>query len=215
MGLPNDSITVTPGTGATVATHTVSSKEYQVVMTSDADGQIRGSLPAWGLIIPPQAAAASKIFFDVYNTSANLLRLRKLFIYSTGAVVTGTFAVRFDVFRTSAVGTSGTTAATTANTSTTTAGFFPFTTGNTLPAGVTARLVPTGGATSEQWMFPAYVQAEETHPSATLSQYYNFLPELSTEQSIELPTNKGLKVVEDATASPVGTFGMFLIFTVE
>ena len=39
MTLAGDSILVTPGSGATVATHTVDSKEHQVVMQAD-DGAI-------------------------------------------------------------------------------------------------------------------------------------------------------------------------------
>lgn len=216
MALPNDSIDVTPGTGATVATHTVSSKEYQVVMTSDADGQIRGSLPAWGLVIPPAAVGASKIYFDLFNNQASTtLRLRKLFgIVATDVAVTGTLGIRVDTMRTSAVGTGGTAAVGPASASKTAAAFWPFTPGNTLPAGVTARAVPTGGATDEAWLFPSYLFTEETNVSSQVTQFFNLLPELTTEQSIELPTGKGLKVVQGTVAS-VGTVAFLAVFTVE
>ena len=216
MALPNDSIDVTPGTGATVATHTVSSKEYQVVMTSDADGQIRGSLPAWGLVIPPAAVGASKIYFDLFNNQAStILRLRKLFgIVATDVAVTGTLGIRVDTMRTSAVGTGGTAAVGPASASKTAAAFWPFTPGNTLPAGVTARTVPTGGATDEAWLFPSYLFTEETNVSSQVTQFFNLLPELTTEQSIELPTGKGLKVVQGTVAS-VGTVAFLAVFTVE
>lgn len=216
MALPNDSIDVTPGTGATVATHTVSSKEYQVVMTSDADGQIRGSLPAWGLVIPPAAVGASKIYFDLFNNQAStILRLRKLFgIVATDVAVTGTLGIRVDTMRTSAVGTGGTAAVGPASASKTAAAFWPFTPGNTLPAGVTARAVPTGGATDEAWLFPSYLFTEETNVSSQVTQFFNLLPELTTEQSIELPTGKGLKVVQGTVAS-VGTVAFLAVFTVE
>ena len=216
MALPNDSIDVTPGTGATVATHTVSSKEYQVVMTSDADGQIRGSLPAWGLVIPPAAVGASKVYFDLFNNQAStILRLRKLFgIVATDVAVTGTLGIRVDTMRTSAVGTGGTAAVGPASASKTAAAFWPFTPGNTLPAGVTARAVPTGGATDEAWLFPSYLFTEETNVSSQVTQFFNLLPELTTEQSIELPTGKGLKVVQGTVAS-VGTVAFLAVFTVE
>ncbi len=216
MALPNDSIDVTPGTGATVATHTVSSKEYQVVMTSDADGQIRGSLPAWGLVIPPAAVGASKIYFDLFNNQASTtLRLRKLFgIVATDVAVTGTLGIRVDTMRTSTVGTGGTAAVGPASASKTAAAFWPFTPGNTLPAGVTARVVPTGGATDEAWLFPSYLFTEETNVSSQVTQFFNLLPELTTEQSIELPTGKGLKVVQGTVAS-VGTVAFLAVFTVE
>lgn len=47
MALPNDSVLVTPGSGATAATHTISSKEYEVWMSAGADGHIRGSRDAY------------------------------------------------------------------------------------------------------------------------------------------------------------------------
>lgn len=216
MALPNDSIDVTPGTGATVATHTVSAKEYQVVMTSDADGHIRGSLPAWSLVIPTSAVGASKIYFDLFNNQAStVLRLRKLFaVVATDVAVTGTLGIRLDVMRTSAVGTGSTAAVGPTSASKTAAAFWPFTPGNTLPAGVTARTVPTGGATDQAWLFPSYVFTEETNMSSHLPQFMNLLPELTTEQSIELPQGSGLKVVQGTVAS-VGNVGFLVVFTVE
>lgn len=216
MALPNDSIDVTPGSGATVATHLASSKEYQVVMTADPDGHIRGSLPAWGLVIPPTAVGANKIYFDLFNNQAStVLRLRKLFgVVATDVAVTGTLGVRVDVMRTSAVGTGGTAAVGPTSASKTAAAFWPFTPGNTLPAGVTARAVPTAGATDEAWLWPNYLFTEETNVSSQVAQFFNLLPELSTEQSIELPTGKGLKVVQGTVAS-VGNLSFLAVFTIE
>ena len=45
MSQANDSVLVTPGAGATVATHLVSAKEYQVVMVADESGHIQQTLP--------------------------------------------------------------------------------------------------------------------------------------------------------------------------
>lgn len=216
MALPNGSVDITPGAGETVAVHDVGGKGYQTVMTSDPDGHIRGSLPAWGLVIPPSAVGASKIYFDLFNAQAStVLRLRKLFgIVATDVAVTGTLGVRVDTMRTSAVGTGGTAAVGPTSASKTAAAFWPFTPGNTLPAGVTARTVPTGGATDQAWLFPTYLFTEETNVSSQVSQFFNLLPELSTEQSIELPTGNGLKVVQGTVAS-VGSLGFMAIFTVE
>lgn len=216
MALPNDSIDITPGTGATVATQLASGKEYQVVMTSDADGHIRGSLPAWGLVIPTVAVGAGKIYFDLFNNQAStVLRLRKLFaVVATDVAVTGTLGVRVDMMRTSAVGTGGTAAVGPTSASKTAAAFWPFSPGNTLPAGITARTVPTGGATDEAWLFPSYLFTEETNVSSQVTQFFNLLPELTTEQSIELPTGKGLKVVQGTVAS-VGNIGFLVVFTIE
>jgi len=212
----NDSVPVTPGAGEPIAVQTVDSKQHQVTMVADVDGHIRGSLPTWGLVIPPSAVGASKIYFDLFNSvAATTLRLRKLFaIVATDVAVTGVVGVRVDTMRTSAVGTAGTAAATTASASKTAAGFWPFTPGNTLPAGITARAIPTGGATDEQWLWPSYLFTEETNVSSQVSQFYNLLPEVFTEESIELPTGKGLKVVQGSVAS-VGSIGFLAVFSIE
>lgn len=215
MAFPDGSHT-SGAAGTVFPTELANGTEFPVGMSADADGHIRGSLPAWGLIIPPAAVGASKIYFDLHNaTASNTIRLRKLFCaVATDVAVTGTLGVRLDVMRTSAVGTGGTAAATTASASKTAAGFWPFAPANTLTSGITARVTPTGGATDEQWLWPNYIFTEETNVSTQVSQFYNLLPELSTEQSIELPVGKGLKVVQGTVAS-VGTLSFLAVFTIE
>lgn len=216
MAQANDSIGVTPGVGESVATHLINGKQHQVMVTADWDGHIRGTLQTWSLVIPPSAVGASKVYFDLFNAAASTtLRLRKLFgVVATDVAVTGVVGVRVDTMRTSAVGTGGAAAVGPASTSKTAAAFWPFVPGNTLPAGVTARTVPAGGATDEAWLFPSYLFTEETNVSAQVAQFYNLLPELSTEESIELPTGKGLKVVQGSVAS-VGSVGFLVVFTIE
>lgn len=216
MASANDSVPITPGVGAPIATHLIGGKQYQAVVTADADGHIRGSLPAWGLVIPPSAVGANKIYFDLFNNAAGtILRLRKLFvIVATDVAVTGTLGVRVDTMRTSAVGTGGTTATTTTNASKTAAAFWPFAGTGTLPSGISCRAIPTGGATDEQWLWPQYLFTEETNASTQMAQFFNLLPELTTEQSIELPTGKGLKVIQGTVAS-VGSLAFLVVFTIE
>lgn len=216
MAQANDAVDITPGVGAAIATQLAGGKKHQVVMTADADGHIRGSLPAWGLTIPPSAVGANKIYFDLFNAQAStVLRLRKLFaIVATDVAVTGALGVRVDTMRTSAVGTGGTAAVGPTSASKTAAAFWTFSPGATLPAGVTARVTPAGGATDESWLWPSYLFTEETNASTQMAQFFNLLPELSTEQSIELPTGKGLKVVQGAVAS-VGSLGFLGVFTIE
>lgn len=215
MALPGDSHT-SGAAGTVFPTQLVSGKEFPVGMTADADGHIRGSLPAFGLVIPPAAVGAGKVFLDLHNgTSANRLRIRSLFaIVATDVAVTGLVGVRLDTMRTSSAGTSGTAAATTASASKTAASFYPFDGSTALPAGITARVGATGGAADEQFLFPTYVFTEETNMSAQISQFFNLIPELPSEQALELPVGKGLKVVQGSVAS-VGTIGFLLVFTVE
>lgn len=87
MVQPNDSIVVTPGTGATVATHLVSSKEYQVMMLADHLGHILGSRDLFCVFYLPV-------------TNANNREVAELW--------TNTGQVRHDVNRISTVGTGGT-----------------------------------------------------------------------------------------------------------
>lgn len=222
MTLPNSSAT---SGGETYATQTVSGKEYPVGMGADADGHIHGSLPAWAFVVPPAAAAASKVFFDVFNNqAATVLRLRKLFaIVATDVAVAPTVGFRLDTMRTNSVGTGGTgfAGATTPSASKGASSFWPFTPGLTLPAGVTGRVTPTGGAADEQWLWPTYVGAEESMATtgagggtAYLHQYLNLLPDLPFGQAVELPQGKGLKVVQGNVAS-AGNVGFLGAFTVE
>ena len=99
MSLPNDSIDVTPGTGAAVATQLVSSKEYQVVMLAMPDGHISGSLPQYRVICPAQAVGANKVFLDFFNATGSGVSLRVLSAYcfvDNDTAVTGTLGVDAD-----------------------------------------------------------------------------------------------------------------------
>lgn len=68
MPKPNDSIAITAGTGTTVATHTVSSKEYQAIMIADAAGYLiddpTDCFASCGLAM---AKAASRNYLTLFN----------------------------------------------------------------------------------------------------------------------------------------------------
>jgi len=74
MTLPNDSIAITAGSGTTVATHSVSSKEYQVVCLADAAGQLIDD-PV-GVFVSTALAmskSASKNYISLFNGDASLI----------------------------------------------------------------------------------------------------------------------------------------------
>ena len=218
MALPNDSFIRNPdGAGTTFATHLIGGKEYPVGMSADFDGHVDGTLPCYGLWIPPAATAASKFWFDFHNNQAStIVRLRKLFPVVTGAVVTGTFNIESWVSRTTAAGTGGTAAVSESSTPATVASFWRFNKSDAaLPAGITARVAPTGGATQGNFLFTAFVATEETNAASGLAQYQNLFPEMPQEQPIKLGTGEGIRVNEAATASPIGTIGWLMIFTVQ
>lgn len=217
MTQANDSILVTPGSGATVATHNPGDgKEYQVVMVAGDKGHIHGSKPSYLLWIPPQAAAASKIYFDLYNAtgSGKTIEVNGIWpISKSDVAVTGAVSIEASLIRTSAVGTGGT--AITTSTSAATAGIAKKDPNNAaLPAQITARLVPTGGATAEALLLVSYIFPEETNAATLLQQYQNILPAVNEEtQAIMLPEGYGICVKQGSVAS-VNSFGWLADFTV-
>lgn len=221
--LANDSILVTPGSGATVATHVVSAKEHQVVMVVDADGHIQGSAPSYILYQEPRVTtAAATDFLDLFNAtgSGKIVRLRGIWpvieITAASAIIP---SFKFSVSRTSAVGTGGTTA--------TFEGANPPTTGlinivrlstvdaSTLPAQITCRALPTGGATLAAFLFTIPLMSEETNPAPYLVQGINYLPQLPYNPAFELQENQGMKIRQlTATASTGSNFGWLMAFAV-
>lgn len=217
MAQANDSIAVTPGTGATVATHNPGDgKEYQVVMVAGDKGHIHGSKPSYMLWIPPQVAAANKIFFDIFNASGSGKTIEVNGIWAITKIdvaVTGAVAIEVLVQRTNAVGTGGTNVST--STATGTPGIAKKDPSNaSLPAQITARQVPTGGATVEAHLFSGYVFPEETNAGTILQQYQNLLPAVNSEtQPITLPETYGIRLVQGTVAS-LNSHGFLVDFTV-
>lgn len=213
MTTANDSIAVTPGTGASVATHLVNTKEHQVVVTADEYAHIHGSAPAYTLFVPSQAAGASKVYFDLFNATGSgvTLRIKSIEVVKNGSVaVTGTVTVQLFLTRTSAIGTGGT-AAVAESASLTALSFNKMNPANaTLPAGVTARLTPTGGATAGAVVSEVHIHPEETN-AASYDLPDFLLPECWTIQPLIVPENTGIRVVQGSVAS-VGNTGFNLTF---
>lgn len=215
MTQANDSILVTPGTGATVATHAPGDgKEYQVVMLADDSGHLMQSLPTYSFFIKTSAGAANKDHFDIFNAvgSGKLLEMRGLWITPqiSGTAVTGTVSPDFDFYRTSAIGTAGTAipykAATFPSMS-------PVDTANAaLPAGVTARVAPTGGATIAEALFSSYVTQEESQAGAQLGQWFNVFPETAMGQRYCAREGQGFKL-RQITVGVAQNFSFFGVFT--
>ena len=216
MSLPNDSITVTPGTGATVATQLVSAKEYQVVMLAMPDGHIQGSLPQYRLICPSQAVGASKVFLDLFNATGSGVSLRILsaFCYvDNDTAVTGTLGVEVNLTRTTAVGTGGT-AAVADGTSLTAITLSKMDTANAaLSANITARSAPTGGATAGALVGQRWVFTEETAAPSGIAGTLG--AEFIRNEGAELIVreNSGLRFVQGTVAS-VGNLSFEITFEV-
>lgn len=220
MTAANDSVTVTPGVGATIATHLVGGKEHQVVMLADDGGHVHGSLATYMWATPLAGVGADKLYADLFNAtgSGKIIDVRGVWaIPKTDVAVTGALGIRLDLYRTSAVGTGGTAAAYKSATRDVAGGnICPFDTANAaLPAEVTARHLPTGGATISEWFFPTYSLGEETATSqAFMSQYQNLIPVLTVGQKLTLRENQGLLVKQGAVAA-TGNVQLLFVFTVE
>ena len=220
MTQANDSIIVTPGTGATVATHTVNSKEHQVMMLADESGHIQNSLPTYFYCTPPIAVGASKLHCDIFNAtgSGKVMDIRGVWLIpKLDVAVTGAVAVRMDVYRTSAVGTGGTAASTDSATIDVAGGnFTKFDENNAaIPAQITARVAPSGGATISRWLFPSNVAPEESNTSmGYFVQFQNIIPVLTYGQKLAVRENTGIVFKQGAVAS-VGSVSILVAFTLE
>ncbi len=220
MTQANDSILVTPGSGATVATHLIGGKEHQVVVLADSDGHVHGSLESYLYATPTVAVGASKLYFDLFNAtgSGKIIDVRGIWIIpATDVALTGALGVRYDLYRTSAVGTGGTAAAYKSATPDVAGGNInPFDTNNAaLPAQITARWLPTAGATIAQWLFGTYAPGEETATSmAHITQYQNIIPVLTVGQKLSIRENSGI-LVKQGTVAATGNTKFLVAFTVE
>lgn len=223
MTLPNDQVLITEGSGTTIATHAIGGKEYQVVLLGDQDGHIQGSGPAYILSQTPRVTtAAATDLFDLFNAtgSGKIIRIRGLYpvieITAASAIIP---SFKFSVIRTSAVGTGGTghTFEGAASPAAGLLGIARLSTADasTLPAQITSRGVPTGGATGAAWLFDVWLMTEETNAAPYLMQGINMIPQLPYDQAFELQENQGIKVRQmTATASTGCNFGWILTFVV-
>lgn len=203
MALPDSSATASGGD--TIATQTVSGKEYQVVMLAGASGHILESLPTYYIWRPFTAGAQNQITLDVFNASGSgkLVKLRKLFLHHNQSAITGVGHV-FDLDTTTAVGTGGT-AITLRTVDSTNAA---------VPAQITARYSATGGATKGFTLFSMGTDPEETRPGAAIAPMINWMPEGTHFQDLTLRVGEGFRVIQ-ITANTAGVWGCLAVITIE
>jgi hypothetical protein len=215
MALAGDSIDVTPGTGAVVATHTVGSKEHQVMMAADASGHIVGTKPHYVYTIPSQVhvAAANAVHWDMFNADATLV-VRVVSIRQIPNITTAVTGVVFDwlLERTTSAGTGGT-----AQTA-----WLPDTADTALDSDITCRSKPSGGASQSTDIFNYSLSSEETN-AATIQVAsqggLELVPPIlgvvdRPAKGIVLRQNQGLRCVQ-VTNSVAGNTGWLIQFTVE
>lgn len=214
MTQANDSITVTPGSGATVATHLVNGKEYQVVIVAGADGHILNSAPAYRLSLPSQAVGASKLYLDLFNAtgSGKVMNILSIYAYvDNDTAVTGTVGVQLSLFRTTAVGTGGTAATTNGVVDTAATISYFDTAGTALPAQVTARLNPTGGATKGAWLGSRWVFTEETNAASAIAGTNGAVFIRNEGADLIVRENEGIRI-DQGTVASVGNVSFEITF---
>ena len=218
MTQANDSILVSPGAGATVATHSPGDgKEYQVVMVADESGHLQQTLPTYSWWVPTAAIGANKLFADIFNASGSgkIIEVRGIWaITDTDTAVTGALGIEIGLYRTSAVGTGGTAPTYNGGSASTTGTIVPFDTANaSLPAQITARALPTGGATIAAFWWSQWVAGEEAATSqAYMTSFQNLLPNTAMGQRLTLREGQGLLYKQGAVAS-VGNLAFLTVFT--
>lgn len=211
MSLANDSILVTPGSGATVATELVGGKEHQVVMIADKTGNLLNSKDTYIARTGNTAhvAAARTTLFDIFNASGSgkVMRVTGVYIIPALVAVTGV-GQTYEVIRTSAVGTGGTTVTPEKFDSANAA----------VPAQITARTKPTGGATTSATLQLINGSSEETTPYASMASVLNHVPMggmlAPGEVAWVVRENEGLKI-DQTTNSAVGNVNVQIVFTLE
>ena len=218
MALTNDSITVTPGSGATVATHLIGGKEHQAIVQVGESGHIIGSKDTYVISIPNtvHVAAANTVMWDLFNADASLL-VRVVSIRQKPGITTAVTgaAIDWQLFRTSAVGTGGTPQA----------AWLPDLSQTVLDADITCRIKPTGGATTNGASIRNYtVHSEETNAGTIILTSLGGLelvPESiqgsltgGIQHGILLRQNQGLKCVH-VTNNVNGNTSWDITFTVE
>ncbi len=213
MGLPSDSILVTPGTGATVATHLVSSKEYQVIMAAHHNGSLYSDLPLYfyNIASAVHVAAASTLFVDMFNADAALV-VRVFTIQPIVNLETAVTGVGFEwqLLRTTTAGTGGT-----AQTA-----WLADTNDAALDADITCRLKASGGATASTSLRTIFTHSEETQAGNQLAGGgygdFDMVPRIlrDTGKGIVLRQNQGLRINQE-TNSAAGNTGWLIGFTVD
>lgn len=205
MTLANDSILVTPGSGATVATHLAGGKEYQVTMEADHIGHIKGSRDAFMAFFPAVLNASAREVAELFNAHATLIvRVQGIWIMPTLTAITGV-QIGFGINKISAKGTTGLVAVTPR----------PLDSNFTaLDVAITAGYASTAGGTLNHLFWTSYFFNDETNPSSIIG-LINQLPVVSDKVvEIVLRQNQGVQV-KQSVAATVGLTGALMYFTVE
>ena len=166
------------------------------------------------LFVPPQASGANRVHLDLFNGSTDKdIEIASVMPIMSGAVaVTGTLAVDLYLTRTSTVGTGGTAAVAESTALTVTPAISKLDPKSAdLPATITARSLPAGGATAGAVVGFESQFSEETNVATYFRN--NMLKDNFLGTRLIVPPGSGVRVVQGAVAS-VGNVGFLILFSV-
>lgn len=186
----------------------------------DVDGRPIDNIDTYYLYQGPRVTtAAATDYFDLFNASGSGKVIKIMGLWSaiqTTAAAAIVPSFQWSIIKTSAVGTGGT-AYTFEGAASPAAGAVNITRVDegdaTLPAQITARGIPTGGATASRFLFDVWIVAEETLSSTVEIQGVNWLPTGRAVKEIVIPESQGIKLRQiTATASTGFNFGWLMAF---
>jgi hypothetical protein len=216
MTLPNSQVSLTEGAGVDVATHLIGAKEYQCFLPLDDSGHITQTVPTYTWWVPGSAVGASKLYADLFNAtgSGKIIEIRGVWAIPKGDVTNASaLATEVGLYRTSAVGTGGTVHTYNGGTAATAHVITPWDTANAaLPAQITARAVPTAGATIAALYWAQYVYLQEDNAAAYVAAFANLLPVGTMNQRITLREGQGL-LIKQGTIVNAGSLAYLTLFT--
>ena|SRR2546430_6919232 len=229
MALASDAILLTPGSGATLASHSPggsNTTEYQVVMPGNSTGFIGETMPTYGLNIPQIGCAVNSYHWELFNhpSSGQTITLRGLWPVAGLDVGNIVFSPeRYAFYRTTAVGSGGTASAAFESATTILANFFRLNPGDaSLSSHISARTKLTS-ITTGAFLFQAYISSlcsartpefmEAMHWNQ-LMQGTNYIPQREFGQELTIPPGQGLAIREGSVVG-VGSLGWLMEFTLD
>lgn len=216
---PNDGIAVTPGSGATAATHSPQGSngtEYQVMMLAHSSGHLADTQPTYMLTIPPLSVGANSYPWELFNgaSSGKTLTVRGIWPVTDSAVAkTGALSAAYHFYRTTTKSSGGTNC-TYESSATLAPNFFRMNPGDSvLSSAISCKTALTSISTGVA-LFPAYVFTEETNVATLLQQYFNLIPTRHWGQELVVPAGTGIAARQGPIAS-VGSVGWLVEFTLD
>ena len=211
MARPNDSIAITPGSGAVVAGNTIAGKIYQVVIPAGPNGHLVDSAPtyiAWANDVACDNAANVSHFSILNTESTSMVQVHKLFAVNLQTAAIVGIMMRFDITRITAH-SGGTLVVPESSDSTNAA----------IPSGVTCRTKAT--VTEGNRLFGYATTNDESGATgniiagSVLLQGLNLVFESPRIQDITLRQNQGLHIKQVTATSVGGLYGYICVFTVK